>query len=84
MKKSIYYFKKETFLIVLLSLCSFGLMAQNSNSNFKFSPWMSIVLVLTIFFTISLFTDGLDLSNPGKTSLSKFNEYSLLLNHWKH
>ena len=33
MKKSIYYFKKATFLIVLLSLCSFGLMAQNSNSN---------------------------------------------------
>uniref|UniRef100_UPI00404755D3 biotin--[acetyl-CoA-carboxylase] ligase n=1 Tax=Flavobacterium sp. TaxID=239 RepID=UPI00404755D3 len=50
-------------------------MAQNSNSNFKFSPWMSIVLVLTIFSTISLFSDGLDLSNPGKTSLSKFNEY---------
>ena len=53
-------------------------MAQNSNNNssgFKFSPWMSIVLVLTIFFTISLVTNGIDLSNPGKTSLSKFNEF---------
>ena len=53
-------------------------MAQNSNNNnsgFKFSPWMSIVLVLTIFFTIQLFTNGFDLSNPGKTSLSKFNEF---------
>jgi len=50
-------------------------MAQNNNSGFKFSPWMSIVLVLTIFFTIQLFTDGIDLSNPGKTSLSKFNEF---------
>lgn len=53
-------------------------MAQNSNNNnsgFKFSPWISIVLVLTIFFTIQLFTNGFDLSNPGKTSLSKFNEF---------
>ena len=52
-------------------------MAQNPNNNsgFKFSPWMSIVLVLMIFFTISLVTDGLDLSNPGKTSLSKFNKF---------
>lgn len=50
-------------------------MAQNNNSGFKFSPWMSIVLVLTIFFTIQLFTNGIDLSNPGKTSLSKFNEF---------
>jgi cell division protease FtsH len=50
-------------------------MAQNSNSNFKFSPWMSIILVLTIFFTIQLFTNGIDLSNPSKTSLSKFNEF---------
>ena len=52
-------------------------MAQNSNNNnsgFKFSPWMSIVLVLTIFFTIQLFTNGFDLSNPGKTSLSKFKK----------
>ena len=50
-------------------------MAQkpSNNSGFKFSPWMSIVLVLMIFFTISLVTDGLDLSNPGKTNLSKFN-----------
>lgn len=52
-------------------------MAQNTdnNSGFKFSPWMSIVLVLVIFFTISLLTDGLNLSNPGKTSLSKFNDF---------
>ena len=50
-------------------------MAQNSNSNFKFSPWMSIVLVLVIFFTISLFTKGLDLSNPAPTTLSKFYQY---------
>lgn len=50
-------------------------MAQNNNSGFKFSPWMSIVLVLTIFFTIQLFTNGIDLSNPGKTSISKFNEF---------
>ncbi len=51
-------------------------MAQNNNnSSFKFSPWMSIVLVMTIFFTISLFSNGFDLSNPGKTSLSKFNEF---------
>ncbi|WP_396209790.1 ATP-dependent zinc metalloprotease FtsH [Flavobacterium sp.] len=52
-------------------------MAQKSdnNSGFKFSPWMSIVLVLVVFFTISLLTDGLNLSNPGKTSLSKFNDF---------
>lgn len=50
-------------------------MAQNNNSGFKFSPWMSIVLVLTIFFTISLFTKGIDLSNPAPTTLSKFYEY---------
>lgn len=50
-------------------------MAQNNNSGFKFSPWMSIVLVLTIFFTISLFTKGLDLSNPAPTTLSKFYEF---------
>jgi len=51
-------------------------MAQNkNNSNFKFSPWMSILLVLTIFFAINLFSNGFDLSNPGKTSLSKFNEF---------
>ena len=51
-------------------------MAQNTdnNSGFKFSPWMSILLVLAVFFTISLFTNGLNLSNPGKTSLSKFND----------
>jgi cell division protease FtsH len=36
---------------------------------------MSIVLVLVIFFTISLLTEGLNLSNPGKTSLSKFNDF---------
>jgi ATP-dependent metalloprotease FtsH len=52
-------------------------MAQNTNNNsgFKFSPWMSILLVLAVFFTISLLTDGLNLSNPGKTSLSKFNDF---------
>ena len=52
-------------------------MAQNTNNNsgFKFSPWMSILLVLAVFFTISLFTNGLSLSNPGKTSLSKFNDF---------
>lgn len=50
-------------------------MAQNNNSGFKFSPWMSIVLVLTIFFTISLFTKGLDLSNPAPTTLSKFYQF---------
>jgi len=52
-------------------------MAQNTdnNSGFKFSPWMSILLVLAVFFTISLFTNGLSLSNPGKTSLSKFNDF---------
>lgn len=52
-------------------------MAQNTdnNSGFKFSPWMSIVLVLVIFLTISLFKDGLNLSNPAKTSLSKFNDF---------
>ncbi len=52
-------------------------MAQNTNNNsgFKFSPWMSILLVLAVFITISLLTDGLNLSNPGKTSLSKFNDF---------
>ncbi len=50
-------------------------MAQNNNSGFKFSPWMSIVLVLTIFFTISLFTKGIDLSNPAPTTLSKFYQF---------
>ena len=52
-------------------------MAQNTNNNsgFKFSPWMSILLVLAVFFTISLFTNGLSLSNPEKTSLSKFNDF---------
>lgn len=50
-------------------------MAQNSNSNFKFSPWMSIGLVILIFFGINFFSNGLDLSNPGKTSISKFNEF---------
>ncbi len=50
-------------------------MAQNNNSGFKFSPWMSIVLVLIIFFTISLFTKGLDLSNPAPTTLSKFYQF---------
>ncbi|WP_291134519.1 ATP-dependent zinc metalloprotease FtsH [Flavobacterium sp. UBA7663] len=50
-------------------------MAQNSNSNFKFSPWMSIGLVIVIFFTINLFTTGFDLSNPAPTTLSKFYQY---------
>ena len=50
-------------------------MAQNNNYGFKFSPWMSIVLVLVIFFTISLFTKGLDLSNPAPTTLSKFYQF---------
>lgn len=50
-------------------------MAQNSNSNFKFSPWMSIGLVIVIFLTINLFSSGLDLSNPAPTTLSKFYQY---------
>ena len=50
-------------------------MAQNSNSNFKFSPWMSIGLVIVIFLTINLFTTGFDLSNPAPTTLSKFYDY---------
>jgi cell division protease FtsH len=53
-------------------------MAQNTdnNSGFKFSQFVwSILLVLAVFFTISLFTNGLSLSNPGKTSLSKFNDF---------
>ena len=50
-------------------------MAQNSNSNFKFSPWMSIGLVIVIFLTINLFTTGFDLSNPAPTTLSKFYQY---------
>ena len=53
-------------------------MAQNSNNNnsgFKYSPWMGIALAIAIFITINLFSGGLDLSNPDKTSLSKFNEY---------
>lgn len=53
-------------------------MAQNSNNNnsgFKYSPWMGIALVIAIFITINLFSSGFDLSNPGKTSLSKFNEF---------
>ena len=33
MKKSIYHFQKTTFSIVLFSLFSFALLAQNSNSN---------------------------------------------------
>ncbi len=48
---------------------------NNSNFSFKFSPWMSILLVLTIFFVINLFSNGFDLSNPAKTTLSKFNEF---------
>ena len=50
-------------------------MAQNSNSSFKFSPWMSIGLVIVIFLTINLFTTGFDLSNPAPTTLSKFYQY---------
>ena len=50
-------------------------MAQNSNSSFKFSPWMSIGLVIVIFLTINLFTTGFDLSNPAPTTLSKFYDY---------
>ena len=50
-------------------------MAQNSNSNFKFSPWMSIGLVIVIFLTINLFSTGFDLSNPAPTTLSKFYQY---------
>jgi len=50
-------------------------MAQNSNSSFKFSPWMSIGLVIVIFLTINLFTTGFDLSNPAPTTISKFYQY---------
>jgi ATP-dependent metalloprotease FtsH len=50
-------------------------MAQNSNSNFKFSPWMSIGLVIVIFLIINIFTTGFDLSNPAPTTLSKFYQY---------
>jgi len=48
---------------------------KNTNAGFKFSPWMSIALVIAIFLTINYFTNGLNLSNPDKTSLSKFNEF---------
>ena len=53
-------------------------MAQNTNNKntgFKYSPWMGIALVIGIFITINFFSNGLNLSNPGKTSLSKFNEF---------
>jgi ATP-dependent metalloprotease FtsH len=53
-------------------------MTQKSNTNnsgFKYSPWMGIILVIGIFISINLFSNGFDLSNPGKSSLSKFNEY---------
>ncbi len=36
---------------------------------------MGIILVIGIFISINLFSNGFDLSNPGKSSLSKFNEY---------
>lgn len=49
--------------------------SNNKNSGFKFSPWMSIATVIAIFITISFISNGFDLSNPGKTSLSKFNQF---------
>jgi cell division protease FtsH len=49
--------------------------SNNKNSGFKYSPWMSIATVIAIFVTITLISNGFDLSNPGKTSLSKFNQF---------
>ena len=49
--------------------------SNNKNSGFKYSPWMSIATVIAIFITISFISNGFDLSNPGKTSLSKFNQF---------
>ncbi|MFD2907473.1 ATP-dependent zinc metalloprotease FtsH [Flavobacterium ardleyense] len=49
--------------------------SNNKNSGFKYSPWMSLATVIVIFITISFISNGFDLSNPGKTSLSKFNQF---------
>ncbi|MEZ4838709.1 ATP-dependent zinc metalloprotease FtsH [Flavobacterium sp.] len=51
---------------------------NNSNPNpnkFKFNPWLIYFIVAGIFIFISIISGGSSFQEPGKLTISKFNEY---------
>ena len=55
-------------------------MAKENNSNpnsnkFKFNPWLLYFLVAGIFIFISIISGGSSFQEPGKLTISKFNDY---------
>ncbi|WP_130735535.1 ATP-dependent zinc metalloprotease FtsH [Flavobacterium sp. J27] len=51
-------------------------MSENKNPKVKFNPWLIYGLVLGLFLILSLSnSNGLDLSNPKPTTLSKFYDF---------
>ncbi|VXB02709.1 ATP-dependent zinc metalloprotease FtsH [Flavobacterium sp. 9AF] len=50
-------------------------MSENKNPKFKFSPWILYGLAIGIFILLSLSGNGLNLSNPKPTTLSKFYDF---------
>lgn len=50
--------------------------APNPNPNkFKFNPWLVYFIVAGIFIFISVISGGSSFQEPGKLTISKFNEY---------
>ncbi len=50
--------------------------APNPNPNkFKFNPWLVYFIVAGIFIFISIISGGSSFQEPGKLTISKFNEY---------
>ena len=55
-------------------------MAKENNSNpnsnkFKFNPWLLYFIVAGIFIFISVISGGSSFQEPGKLTISKFNDY---------
>lgn len=50
-------------------------MSENKNPKFKISPWVIYGLIVGVLLLINVFGNGIDLSNPKPTTLSKFHEF---------
>ncbi|CAM3947219.1 MULTISPECIES: ATP-dependent zinc metalloprotease FtsH [Flavobacterium] len=50
-------------------------MSENKNPKFKISPWLIYGLIVGVLLLINVFGNGIDLSNPKPTTLSKFHEF---------
>lgn len=48
---------------------------NNQGFNFKINPWVFYGLFISLFILISVFSNGLNFSNPRPISLSKFYQY---------